>query len=296
MHSPALGTRRVYSPCSHRHQQALEQLFRKIGEVSTLPVSAQRALELASNPASSLDCIYPVIQRDPSLAAQVLRRVNSAFFGFRGKIGDLRTAIMMLGLKEVRNLCLTVFVSRLFSQPGSYRTYNREKLWQHCVAVAAAARKIARVTGASSCDEAYAAGLLHHLGTILLDQHLRSHFCNVLDHLEEWTPTFVKEHEVYSFDQGQLGEYIALQWQFPKHIAEAVRYYAYPDAYTGPNHHLIYVVSLANYMCSRGGVTSLGIRNTPPPPQAAYTILGLDDQIASVLWEEVEGSLNSAAG
>ena len=168
---------RQLSPLSDRHRDALERLFDRITELSTLPVIAKEILRVASSPNATVEDLRELIQQDVALAASVLRRANSAFFGGRHKVADLRAAIAMLGFREIRSLCLTVFVSRMFDKPGEYRQYTRENLWRHCVATAIIAKKIARVTGRVPPDEAYVAGLLHHVGTILLDQYLRGQFC-----------------------------------------------------------------------------------------------------------------------
>ena len=283
--------RRQHSPFSNRHRIALERLFQRISELSTLPSIAQEIFRVANRPDAKVDELREIIQKDVALAASVLRRANSAFFGGRHKVSDLRAAITMLGFREIRSLCLTIFVSRMFDRPGKYRDYTRENLWRHCMATAIVARKIARVTELLPPDEAYVAGLLHHVGTILLDQHLRGQFCELIEKLDEATPTHLIEREIFSFDQGQLAEFVLTRWNFPEAICEAVRYYRYPEIYTGPHRVLVATVSLANYLCSRAGWTSLGIHNIASPRDETYSSLGLEQHVVSVIWDELQSSL-----
>jgi len=196
-----------------------------------------------------------------------------------------------LGPREIRNIALSVFVSRMCDRPARYGTYNREALWKHCCAAAIVARKIARVTNGVPPDEAYVAGLLHHLGTITIDQHLRSHFCQVIDRVDDLVPTSQVEREVLSFDQAQLGAYIVGRWHFPEQICDAIRHHASPESYTGPHPKLVNTVTVANYLCNRVGLTSLGINNTPPPLEAAYAAVGLTRFTLSVVWEEFRATL-----
>jgi HD-like signal output (HDOD) protein len=283
--------RRQLLPFSDRHRVALERLFDRISDLSTLPSIAQEIFRVANQPDANVDDLREVIQRDVALAASVLRRANSAFFGGRVKVSDLRAAIAMLGFREIRSLCLTVFVSRMFDRPGKYRGYTRENLWRHCVATAIIARKIARVSDRLPPDEAYVAGLLHHVGTILLDQHLRGQFCDLIERLDEMTPTYLVEREVFSFDQGQLGEYVLTRWNFPEQICEAVRYYRYPDIYDGPNRALVNTVALANFLASCAGWTSLGIQNVEMPQDETYAALGLDRHVVPAIWDDLQSSL-----
>ncbi|MBP86926.1 MAG: hypothetical protein CMJ64_09440 [Planctomycetaceae bacterium] len=142
-------------------------------------------------------------------------------------------------------------------RPARYGRFSREALWKHCCAAAAVSRKIALVTNVVASDEAYVAGLLHHLGTILIDQHLRSHFCRVVDQMDDLTPTYQVERKVLSFDQGQLGAYVVGRWHFPEQIRDVIRYHAYPQDYTGPHAKLVNTVTVANYLCNRIRLTSL---------------------------------------
>src|SRR6476620_6973424 len=178
-------------PLTEERRQALERLFARIGDVASLPAAAEKVLRMtASDDADPLE-LCEVIQNDPVLVARILRRLNSSYYALSQKISDLKTAISLLGLREIRNLALTVFVSRSFEGGATRGPYKRENLWAHSVGVAVASRLVARVCGRSACEEAYIAGLLHDLGLILLDQTLRRHFHKVLDALDESTPKHI---------------------------------------------------------------------------------------------------------
>src|SRR5690606_2902846 len=98
--------------------QALEALFQRLSELSSLPSVALRIIEVAVDENSDAEDLRQHIEHDPALAARIIRVVNSSYFALRQEIGDLRTAIAMLGTKQIRNIAVTVFVSRQF-QPSS---------------------------------------------------------------------------------------------------------------------------------------------------------------------------------
>jgi len=129
-----------------------------------------------------------VIESDPTLALRILRTVNSSYLGLTNRVADRKSAISLLGFREVRNLALTVYVGRLFKESGVYRGFTRDGLWNHMVTVATTARMIAKVCHKAGPDEAYLAGLLHDVGYILIDQFLRRHFISVLDRLTQDVP------------------------------------------------------------------------------------------------------------
>ena len=280
---------------SPERRSALEKLFARIGEVSSLPATAQKIMSLAGDDNVHAEELREAIQADPVLVARILRRLNSSYYALSHKVADLRTAISLLGLREIRNLALTVFVSRCFEPGASHNSYKRENLWTHSVAVGAAARLVSRVCGRAVVEEAYIAGLLHDIGLILLDQTLRRHFFKVVDAIDPATPTHIVENRILTFDHALLGGFVARRWNFPEQVSDAITFHHQPWCYTGQHKDLVYVVSVANYLCSRAGLTSLGIHNVAPPPDEVYRGLGLDQVTLAIIWEELDGTLDKAS-
>ncbi len=155
---------------------ALEKLFAKISDVAAFPATAQKILELTSGENVNGDEVREVIQTDPALVANILRRVNSSIYALSTKVADVRTAVNLLGYREIRNLAMTVFLSKFNEKPSDHGQYKRQNLWNHCVAVGTAARFIAKQTHCGEPEEAYVAGLLHDFGFILCDQFLHPQF------------------------------------------------------------------------------------------------------------------------
>jgi HD-like signal output (HDOD) protein len=279
---------------SDTRRAALERLFGRIGEVATLPAAAQKVLHLTADEKADHERLRDAIQGDPVLVARILRRLNSSYYALSHKVSNINTAITLLGTREIRNLALTVFTSRLFEPNSTHGTYRRENLWTHSVGVAVASRLVSRVCGRGAGDEAYVAGLLHDLGLILLDQTLQRHFHKVIDRINEETPTHIVESKFLSFDHALLGGFVARKWNFPDAVADAITFHHQPWCYTGPHKDIVQVVAVANYLCSRAGVSSLGIHNVPAPPDEIYASLGLDQVTLAIIWDELETALQKA--
>jgi putative nucleotidyltransferase with HDIG domain len=273
---------------------ALERLFGRIGDVISLPTAAHRVLKLTEDEDAPAEQIREALQGDPVLVARLLRRLNSSYYALSRKVVDLKTAISLLGLREIRNLALTVFVSRFYDTNGSHNGYSRQNLWSHSVGVGAAARLVARVCGRAMPEEAYISGLLHDIGLILLDQSLHKHFLRVVDSIDSQTPTHIVENRIFTFDHALLGGFVARKWNFPEQVADAITFHHQPWCYTGPHRDTVYVVAVANYLCSRIGLTSLGVHNVPPPPDEVYAGLGLDQISLAIIWDELDSTLEKA--
>lgn len=275
-------------------RESLERLFARMEQVAALPSIGQRVLQLTDSDNVKPDELREAIQTDPILVARILRRLNSSYYSLSTKITDLRTAISLLGFREIRNLAMTVCMSRLFETNGNHGTYRREALWEHCVAVGAASRLVARVCGRGVPEEAYIAGLLHDLGIILIDQSLRRHFCQVVSMVGPSMTTCEAENRILSFDHALLGGFIAAKWNLAEPVIDAIAYHHNSGDYQGPHRDLVYVVAIANYLCSRAGWTSLGVHNVAPPPDQVYAGLGLDQISLAIIWDELEPTLGRA--
>jgi len=276
------------------HQQALEKLFRRVGEISSLPTVALRIIEVAGDERAGSAELLEVVEADPALAARILRTVNSSQYGLRRQVGSLKSAITLLGFREIRNLALTVYVARQFETAGTYRCYSRENLWNHLVTVGSISRLVARACGLPNTEEAYLAGLLHDLGMILIDQHMHQHFCRIIDRLNDDTATTAVERWALSFDHCQLGAYVARQWHFPEDVVSAIQYHHDPEGYTGDQPDLLHVVSVANFLACRDGVTSLGVANVAPPGEFVLGHLGLETERLSTIYEFLNDALVQA--
>jgi len=256
-------------------QRLIEELFERVNSVASLPAAALRIIEVTSDPHSEAEDLLLAVEGDPAMAARILRIVNSSYYPLRRSVADLKAAITLLGFREIRNLALTASMSDLFGPGGNHAGYTREGLWSHSTGVAAAAKVIARNTGRANPSEAYLAGLLHDLGFILLDQYLRRPFCNVLDQLTAETPTCEVEQTTLHFDHTELGAYIAGRWSFPDGVSAAIRHHHEPAHCDDDQADMVAIVAMANFLCTLHGLTSLGVRNVPEPPDEVIDRLQL---------------------
>ena len=273
----------------------LQRLFARITDLSAFSVHAQEIVRLANQSSGTLDDLQKLIQADPSLVAMILRRVNSSYYRLDQQISDLSTAARLLGVREFRNLAITVHLSRMFELSTDVGAFRVAGLWSHSVAVAAASHLVSRVCGCGTPAEAYIAGLLHDIGLLLVNRHMRRRFTQVVERVRKLASTPVVEQAVYSFDHAQLGGYAARQWDFLPAVVDAIQYHHDVELYAGPHRDLVFVVSAADYLCSRAGWTSMGVHNIPLPPDSVYRTLGLDHVALAIIWEELIPTLDKAA-
>ena len=251
-------------------------------------------MKIASESGASLDDLRRVIQSDPALSAQIVRRANSRYYQLSYRAADLSQAAALLGFHELRNVALVVFLSRVLDSHRQHGTFHRIRLWHHSLGVAAVAHLVSRICCCGAPADAFAAGLIHDFGYAFLDVFRHRDFGRILVSLNAKAPTVSAERELFGFDHAELGAAVAERLNMSATVADAVRYHHCPADFVGPDRETVYAVAVANYLCSRMGWTSLGVHNVPAPADTVYAGLQLDSLTLSVLLEELPQTMERA--
>jgi putative nucleotidyltransferase with HDIG domain len=127
-----------------------------------LPNTAARVIAACRDERTGMDDLADLIERDPSLAAHILRVANSAGFAPRVPILSLQQAIGRVGLGTVGDVVLAVAMrERVFSVSGHQERLR--ELWRHSVATACYAKEVATFLR-GDIESAFLCGLLHDVG------------------------------------------------------------------------------------------------------------------------------------
>ena len=117
---------------------SVEQLGALLDSLPTLPLVALRLTEAMNSRRTSVQHVAELIGSDPSLAAKLLRLVNSAYFAIPGGVTDVSRAIPFVGFNTIYQLVLTVSVLETLALPDG-ATFDPRSLWLHSLAVGATA-------------------------------------------------------------------------------------------------------------------------------------------------------------
>ncbi len=180
-----------------------------------LPVIAVEIMALSQDPDASANDIVAVVERDPLLAAKVLKLAqSSAYGGGRRPTASLQDAVARLGSRALRDMVFEVSLNtRIFQAQGC--TEAMERLRIHSVATAHIANAVCRHTGIRN-DFAFLGGLLHDVGVAGLFMVL-SEMPDRPEPLGAW-PAVRRVHATAS---GQL----ATLWRLPRALIDLVRHH-----------------------------------------------------------------------
>lgn len=138
--------------------------------VTPLPATVTRVLGILGDPQAEACELEAQLAMDPALAARLLSMANSPLYGLGGEISDLGRAIVVIGFSGIRSLVLASGISQEFQSDYSRYGHDHHGLWRHSIAVAAAARSLAKHIKLNSQrrEQLFVAGLLHDLGKMVL--------------------------------------------------------------------------------------------------------------------------------
>jgi HD-like signal output (HDOD) protein/ActR/RegA family two-component response regulator len=210
----------------------------------------------ASNP--SIEGVGKIIARDIGMTAQILRLVNSAYFGYYSHVTSLNRAITILGLEKIGALVLS---RHLFAQvdPSLLTLFNIYELWQHSLRVATCAQEIAVLEGGNGIlgDEAFMAGLLHDAGRLILMTNFPDEYVLLLRQMVSSGKALCQaEADVFGATHAEIGAYLFGLWGMSHPLLEAIAYHHDPSRSSNRGLSSLAMVYIVNFLDHHQGSAS----------------------------------------
>ncbi len=199
-------------------------------QLPALPQSAIRLLEISQNPDATATQFAAPIESDPGLTGQVMKFVNSSYFGFAREISSVKLAITLVGIRTVKNFALWSAVFSLMPNPKC-GPFDLKKLWQDSLRRALFARAIAKLLGMKDGEEVFAAALLQDMAVPLLAKALPEDYASLLDGRKNGKSRLSQlEMERFGWTHAQAAGQIARSWNMPEVFASLVERHTELDA------------------------------------------------------------------
>lgn len=243
------------------------------------------------DPSCTLAAVGEVIEKDPDLAARLLKLGNSSFFGFASRIETVSETINLIGIQQVQDLIAVATVVQVF-QGVPPDLVNMETFWKHCLACGLAARQLAHACRRPKPEKYFLVGLLHDLGRLVLYSRAPDDARAVFQHLATGS-MLLREAEVHvlGFDHAQIGEALLRAWNYPPNLIHAVRYHHHPLS-AGPYQLEASMVHVADVVVNAMGLGSSGERFVPPLQLKAWERLALPLSVLETTLEQVDEQIH----
>ncbi len=266
--------------------RALRHRVENINALPTIPGVLKRLSIIIENPQVSLNEITEFVSNDPALTTKILKMVNSAIYGFPGRISSVSHAIMLLGLNVVKGLLLGVSVFEVMQKAmGGLR--------EHSLACAVTARIIAQRKGMKEPEEISVSGLLHDIGKVILALEFPKEYMEVMARSEKMGIT-IHEAERASFAESHaaIGTWLAEKWRFPRNLTEVIEYHHSPQlSKHAPLETAI--IHFSDILVRGRGIGFAGDPFVPAVNSEAFDLLQISELDLKEILNEMEGALES---
>lgn len=234
----------------------IEDIVSKTQDLPTMPAAALAVMRETEDPESTATTVARHLAQDQALTARVLRLANSAFYGLPRQVTNAQDAVVVLGMRAVKNLSLIASTYPWLSKPLVGYAMEPMELWRHSFAVGVGAQYIADKTRTCDPDEAFTGGLLHDLGKLALSVWLEDKVGPMLEVSRRGQMPFEDvERKVLGFDHAEVGAFMGESWNLPPQIVKAMKFHHRPHEMTPPS-TLVDCVHVADYMSVHLGIGS----------------------------------------
>ncbi|MCB9918800.1 MAG: HDOD domain-containing protein [Planctomycetes bacterium] len=234
-------------------------LINRTCELPTLPDVLVKLQAVMDDPDSSAEDVAQVIALDPSISTNILRIVNSAYYGLQVRVSSVNLAVSIMGFNMTKKVALKAAIFSAFGdkdRSSKIERFDPSAFWRHSIFTASLARAI----GAESSifqgvhpEDLYICGLLHDIGTIILCDSAPEAYSEILKRsAQEGVPVADLELEQLGYTHGDVGSVLAIKWFLPEDLTIAIRYHETPD--NDPFHRaLSSLVCLADRLAAGAG-------------------------------------------
>lgn len=184
-------------------------------EIPPLPVAVNRLIAEINKSDPDIDYLAQLISSETGIAAKVIQTVNSAYYGFRSPISDIKRAVMLMGLKNIRSLALAYGTMDALPKPKG-DLFDHEAFWNDSLLQAFLSRSLAEPAFKSQAGEAFTAALLADVAIPVLLSVWGDYYEPVV---RTWLSSDKSlsqiEREHFGWDHAQAGAWIVQSWGFP---------------------------------------------------------------------------------
>ncbi len=276
-------------------EKQLKKIALYINKMPSLPTSVTKVVEICNNPNTSPADLNKVISIDPVLMGNVMKLINSAYYGLSQQVTSLVRAIIMLGINTVKNLALSTAIMGNLSSKQNFQALNMEGFWRHSLCVGVTAKLIAKhiKVDTKTLESYFIAGLLHDIGKIPLNHQFTEEYITAVGFSDrEKAPLYQGESAAIGLNHAEAGQLVAHAWKLGAEIKDAIIYHHSTESYEGDNKLIVYAVTAANYFSNYSEIGFSGDRFPEKPPEFVMEKLSVDmdwfDDIEDTVNEEIE--------
>lgn len=194
-----------------------------------LPQSAVKILELSKDPENGPPEFSAAISTDLGLTSQILRFVNSSYFGFRHKITTIQMALSLVYGRTIKNFVLWNAVFALLPNPKC-GPFELRKICQDSLRRGIFAKTVASYFEDIDPEEMLLGGMFQDMALPILAQTWPAEYTTILTRRQnEGKRLSELEQETFGWTHAVAGAYLVDEWGFGDEFADSIENHITPD-------------------------------------------------------------------
>jgi len=209
----------------------IQELVARLDRLPSLPSLYTQMLHKLQEPDASLEEIGTIIIQDIGMTAQILKLVNSAFFGLKREIADPVQALTYIGLETAKSLVLSLGTLSQYNGvdfPG----FSAAAVCHHSLQTGNFAKWIAvdQRSERVIAEQAFVGGMLHDTGRLILACNCPTEYKQVLELARSASLSLPDaEQKVLGVTHMEVGSYLLGLWGLPVPVVEVIAYHHNPE-------------------------------------------------------------------
>lgn len=230
---------------------------------------------MAADETAGLPDLVKLIESEASFTIQLLRLANSPHY-LRGEpTASIAHAITLIGRRELGSMAFVCACTDGMQSMES-SALKLKDLWREGMILGSIARELSAVVPEAR-EYAFAAGMLHSIGTVVLHSQLPEKVREAVKlSIELDMRLYEAEQQVFGFTHADLGAALARRWHLPEPLVTAIEFQHNPDK--APKHRAVTAVL---------AIASLALNQTMQLDEFGDDMDALDSMLENVEFTEV---------
>jgi HD-like signal output (HDOD) protein len=242
-----------------------EQIRQRIQKIDTklpdAPTIISELNEVIDDPFATSNDVAQVVNKSPSLAALLLKIVNSAYYGFPSRIDRISRAVTIIGTKEISGLALGICVMRAFNDIPA-ELIDMQAFIRHSLACGMVARILGALKNMEQTEQLFVSGLLHDIGKLIVFKYFPEYTHSYMRlAASSGESVFYAEKAVLGLNHTQIARHLLDKWRLPSGLENNVVFHHTPAKASDPIKAGI--VQLADLIANGLGIGTSGEHSVP---------------------------------
>ena len=266
---PARNNNEVLSEPDKIRQQ-IQKIEAKLPEAPTI---ISELNDVITDPFATSNDVAQVVNKSPSLAALLLKIVNSAYYGFPSRIDRISRAVTIIGTKEISGLALGICVMRAFNDIPA-EVIDMQAFIRHSLACGMVARILGALKNMEQTEQLFVSGLLHDIGKLIVFKYFpeyTQHYMRLAEASGE--SVLHTEKSVLGLNHTQIGRHLLRKWRLPPELENNVVFHHTPAK--SPDPIKAGILQLADLIANGLGIGTSGERAIPNCDEKTLESIGV---------------------